>query len=316
MRNPYIKILAKAVLFVFAFILIDYLVGLAFKQLRGSAFKKNALSQELSCEYCVEKATPDIAIIGSSTANHHYIPSLMEDSLGMSVYNFGKDGCFFYFQNALINLMIDRYSPSYIIWEIGESSLSSAYNKHDEYQSVDLLYPWYSNAYAKEYIDKKDTFQKIRMLSSCYRNNSDLLMYLRLNNGNNNSTLQGYVPLYNTDDYPSMKSSVKGHYSIDPQKIDILNQTIRHCKAAGVTLVFSSSPRYYDSCVKSTDYYQALTDIATKNSIPFMDYYNLSPFCNDSTLFKDNDHMNNDGTVLYMSVFIPSLRKVLQENTK
>lgn len=314
MKNPYIKWLAKLLLFIFACVPIDYLVGLVFNQLRDSSFETNFLSQEFTCSYCVEKATPDVAIIGSSTANHHYIPSIMEDSLGLSVYNFGMDGCFFYFQNVLINLMLDRYSPSIIIWEIGESSLSNAFDNYKEYQSIKHLYPYYSKPIVKNFIDNKDEFQKIRMLSSCYRNNSDLLMYLRLCLGSSNSTSKGYLPLYNTKDYPSMKNFIKSSHFVVSKKIDVLNQTIKRCQEAGVTLVVTSSPRYFTNDVKSTDYYHALKDIISKNNIFFLDYYNSEPFCHDSTLFKDNAHMNNDGAVLYMSMFIPSLKQSLRDN--
>lgn len=312
-KKLYYRLFAKLVLFAAVFFLVDYSIGLAFHKLRDDLFEKNALSQEFACRYCIEEATPEIAIIGSSTASHHYIPSIIEDSLGVSVYNFGMDGCFFYFQNTLINCMLDRYSPSCIIWEIGESSLSSEYDKLLEYQNMNLLFPWYYNDYAKSFIDNKDAYQKTRMLCNSYRNNSDFFMYLRLCSGNNNSSLRGYIPINNTDDYPSLKCSMDGLYNIEPHKLNELIYTINRCQDMGVCLIITSSPRYYDGCVKSTEYYQLLKKIASNYDLPFIDFYNKEPFSSDSTLFKDNDHMNNDGANLYMSMFVPVLKEIIKD---
>lgn len=46
----------------------------------------------LRCEYIANKATDDIIILGSSSATHHYVLQIIEDSLGLSCYNCGEEG--------------------------------------------------------------------------------------------------------------------------------------------------------------------------------------------------------------------------------
>lgn len=319
MKNPYFKLLLKLLLFIVFVVLIDQIIGLGFNYIKDKAYEKNQFSNDLISRYCIEDAIPEIAIIGSSTANHHYIPQSMEDSLGLSVYNFGKDGSFLYYQCAMIDLMIERYTPKYIIWEVGESVLSSNYNDRYEYQNMNDLYLWYRNHYVKDIVDRKDRFQKIRMLSKSYINNSQLFTCLRLCFGRDNDVnlFKGYVPLnYSVNDqFPSkpIKNQYKD-YSMIPEKIDILNQTIGHCQKKGISIVFTSSPRYFYDYVKNTDYYQKIREIAIKNNIPYIDYYNVEPFCDDSTFFRDNAHLNSRGTELYMSMFIPELKQIIQAN--
>lgn len=312
MKNTYIKLFLKFVLFIAAFVVVDLFVGKGFSYLENKAFSKNELSYEQRQRYCIEKATPEIAIIGSSTASHHYISRQMEDSLKMSVFNFGRDGCFFYYQNALINLMLDRYSPKIIIWEIGETSLSS-YNIQKEYQAINDLYPWYKNLYIKNVIDKIDDWQRIRMLSNGFRNNSNILLYLRLCCGDYNESNNGYRPITKTTFNQYGRHKDLSQYTIIPEKVDCLLQTLARCEDNDVKVIITSSPRYFDNEVKTCDYYLLLKEIAKNNDIPFIDFYDAKPFSEDSTFFYDNYHLNNKGASLYMNEFIPVLQKELIE---
>jgi hypothetical protein len=313
MKNLYVLLLLKLLLFATFFVAIDNLIGKGFNILRERAFEKNELAHEFSWKYCIEKAEPDVAIFGSSTGSHHYIPKQMEDSLGMTVYNFANDGCFFLYQNIIINLMLDRYSPKVIVWEIGESCLSSIYDTHFEYQNMNLLYPYYNEPYVKKIVNEQDCFQPLRMMSCSYRENSKILSYMRLCVIDNNSTGKGYLPLEQKG-FANINQTDMSKYITVQRKVDLLEETIKRCKEYGVKLVLTSSPRYYDNSVKDTDPYIVLMKIANSYNVPFVDFYNSEPFNSDSTLFKDNSHMNHVGTELYMSLFIPELKKLLSMN--
>lgn len=301
----------KLLLFVVAFIIIDQLSNIIFEKLNDKAFEKNELSYDMGVRYCVEEATPDIAIIGSSTCNHHYIPKQIKDSLGLSVYNFGRDGSYLYYQNVLINLILDRYSPKVIIWEIGESCLSISHDKKSEYQNIKEFYQWYSRQYVKDIVDAKDNYQWVRMLSHGYRNNSDLYKYIRLCYKNDNQFDLGYVPLP-TNSFV-WGNDIKVEDGTDPQKLELLKATLQRAKNNNVLLIMTSSPRLFDDEIKEKKCYQDLRKLADDYQIDFLDYYNVSPFINDTTLFKDRVHLNHEGTEKYMEVFIPELKMVLKK---
>lgn len=313
MKKPYFIFFAKVLLFIIVAVFVDYAFGFIFRHFREKSFEKNPLSYELICDYCIKKATPDIAIIGSSTASHHYIPSILEDSLNVNVYNFGVDGGFFYFQNTLINLMVERWKPMCIIWEIGESSLSDDYDENREYQKIGDFYPWYNNVYVHDIVDRKDSYQSLRMLSNCYINNSKLLTYVRLCRGDYNHHEKGYYPLFTTNNPIKVEKKVE-NAEIVPYKEQLLEKTIKRCNDLGIKIIFTSSPRFYSDNIKTTNCYKRILAIADRNDIPFIDFYDSEPFCDEPTLFSDNDHMNDKGTSLYMTKFIPELKKVLIHN--
>lgn len=317
MKNPYILLLVKATIFVVSFVLLDFLIGFFFDKISNRAFEKNEFARELSHRYCIEVDTSDVVIFGASTANHHYITNQIADSLHTSVYNHGADGCFFLFNNTLMNIMLDRHQPKVIIWEIGESYLSSYYDVNKEYQNMHLLYPWYKSPYVKKMVDKQDCFQKYRMLSNAYKNNSKLLMYFRLCTGDFNQHMGGYLPIATdytlNDNYYDDTQLLYSNHKIVQEKVIILEQTINRCKELGVKLVMVSSPRYYSDYVKSRDYYIKLREIAFQNDIPFLDFYNAEPFNKEPTWFRERTHMNHIGAEEYMKVFIPALKEVLTQ---
>ena len=53
--------------------------------------------------YSLDSTNQEIIILGPSTANHHYIPKIIEDSLRLSCYNAGRDG-----SGLLYNLAVQR----------------------------------------------------------------------------------------------------------------------------------------------------------------------------------------------------------------
>ena len=57
-------------------------------------------------QYILNESKDDIIILGSSRVSHHYIPSILTDSLGMSCYNAGSEGMCIYYHYAMLAAMI------------------------------------------------------------------------------------------------------------------------------------------------------------------------------------------------------------------
>ena len=119
----------------------------------------------LKTPFTVEKMDADVVVIGSSKASHHYVPQMLEDSLGMTAYNCGQDGCFFLYQNCIINMILDRYMPKTIIWDIQPSSFVSK-DLSSEYQNIRYLSPYYpNNSWAKLHINSESTNMRFKHTS-------------------------------------------------------------------------------------------------------------------------------------------------------
>ena len=187
----------KTVVFIIVVVMVDIIIGKSFDVLGNQIYNKDP--KATPSDYMVKTLESDIIILGASTALCHYNPSIIEDSLKMSTYNCGSDGTPFLVQNSLLNLMLDRYQPKVVVWEIGETSMEI----EKETNHTGLLYPYYDKSkQVREIVDDVDCFQKYRMLSHTYRYNSKLLDELKnlmySHSGESRKELKGYLPLDTT----------------------------------------------------------------------------------------------------------------------
>ena len=311
--RKYRVLIIRLILFVVCFVIVDFFIGYVMSSLREKGIKKNPQAIALKEAYCIEGVKSDIVIIGSSSASHHYISKMLQDSLKMSVYNCAQDGSFFLSQNILINMMLERYSPKVILWEIGETALSNATNGNLDYQSIDAFYPYYDNVYVRKIVQSKDKYQTIRMLSHAYRYNSDLLTYCNLCFANRNDKNLGYVPIKVGTVFPS-KGNEDCVAKIDEAKVEMFTNTINKCRSCGTQVVLTSSPRFKEkSSLEVCDSYKYLCDMIHDFRIPYLNYYSCPPFDSDSTFFKDVNHMNEKGAEKYMQLFIPDFKRIIQQ---
>ena len=95
--------------------------------------------------------TADILILGSSRANHSFDCKVLEDSLGMSCYNAGRDG-----QNMAYDAMVffsymERHKPKMVILDIASAMLDASW--------FDNLKEMYEDEADEEvYSNKSNTF--------------------------------------------------------------------------------------------------------------------------------------------------------------
>lgn len=284
---------------------VDRSVGMAFVAMKDIGLEVNPESMWLKTPFVVEKVNTDVVIIGSSKASHHYVPSILSDSLGMSVYNGGQDGCFFLYQNCLINILMDRYHPKMIIWDIQPSSFYGD-NAAAEYQNFRYLSPYYlKNKWVTEYINSESAKMRFRMLSEMFAYNSKFLNYLFPLISNASPTHEGYLPLENEGYvYPSLLPEVakeSDEYVPMEDRLALLAQTIKRCKENRIRLCLFISPEY---SIKTDAYLLAVKDlqeVARIYGIDCHDYSSDSIFMNDSTLFKDASHLNDKGARVFMN---------------
>lgn len=100
------KIITTIIILLVMYFIVDRMGGMAIRW----AYNHSATDAKLKT--IVEKIEVEIVLMGSSKTEDHFIPQVFEDSLGMSTYNCGLVGCMdIYYQYALLNLMLERYTP-------------------------------------------------------------------------------------------------------------------------------------------------------------------------------------------------------------
>ena len=297
----------KVVLLVVILLGVDRLVGAAFVKMKDVGLATNPENMWLKTPFTVEKVDADVVVIGSSKASHHYVPQMLEDSLGMTAYNCGQDGCFFLYQNCVINMLLDRYKPKMIIWDIQPGSFTSHNEK--EYQNIRYLSPYYpQSVWTKRYIDSESKKMPLRMQSRMFAYNSKALNYLFPLVIGSSKTENGYIPLPNEGYiYPEKRRSEKTEMPCPPNEeyLSLLSATLKRCKDEGVVVQLFVSPEYnYESDV----YLAAVKDISYVSydkGIPCHNYHSLA--ANDSTLFKDASHLNDKGARLYTAKVVQDI---------
>lgn len=305
-KKGFVSFCVKAIILLALVVVVDKAVGFAFVKMKDYGLKTNPECMWLQTPYVVEKVDADVIIIGSSKATHHYIPAMIADSLGLSVYNCGQDGCFYLYQNCLINMVLDRYKPKKIIWDIQPGCLNSV-ERVQEYQNVRYLSPYYydGNAWVKKYIDSEDEWSSVKMQSRMFAYNSKLLnsMFPLVMSGS--TTEYGYIPLPSEGyEYPKLSADYvdKSKYESWPEKLELFGSTVERCKKEGVELLIIASPQFVHT---SKAYLSAVEDLQKVAKQYGCEVYDYADYYIDSPdMFKDAAHLNHKGASAFTELII------------
>lgn len=290
----------KVVLLVVILFGVDRLVGAAFVKMKDVGLATNPENMWLKTPFTVEKVDADVVVIGSSKASHHYVPQMLEDSLDMTVYNCGQDGCFFLYQNCIINMILDRYTPKMILWDIQPGSFVGE-DHSNEYQNIRYLSPYYpANPWAESYINSESPKMRYRMMSRMFAFNSKALNYVFPLVTHSSATENGYIPLATEGYlYPEMSKQAEMEGDVNRVYLDLLNETMKRCGENDVELRVCISPEFSQKSALTTTAAEEIGRVAMCNHISFTNAHSDEIFMQDATLFKDVSHMNDKGARMF-----------------
>ena len=290
----------KVVLLVVILFGVDRLVGAAFVKMKDVGLATNPENMWLKTPFTVEKVDADVVVIGSSKASHHYVPQMLEDSLGMTAYNCGQDGCFFLYQNCIINMILDRYTPKMILWDIQPGSFVGE-GHSNEYQNIRYLSPYYpANTWAESYINSESPKMRYRMMSRMFAYNSKALNYVFPLVTHSSATKNGYIPLATEGYlYPDMSKQTEKEGVVNRSYLDLLYKTMKRCREKGVELRMYISPEFSQKSALTTAAAEEIGSVAMNNNVSFTNAHSDECFMQDATLFKDASHLNDKGARMF-----------------
>ncbi|MEI6047762.1 MAG: hypothetical protein WCS03_02600 [Bacteroidota bacterium] len=293
----------KLILFSVILIILDYAVG---STLESLYFSKRSLSNENNkLNYSLNQANEDLLIFGSSTAYHGYIPKIFEDSLKMSCYNVGQNLMDIYFHYALLNSILQRYTPRIIILDLTAWDFVKS---NDDFEILSDLYPfYYSNVSVKEVVDLPGNCEKVKMLSKIYRYNSKMLFILKNNIIKSNEGEKGYIPLYArwTD---KIAIDTSGVFLTDAFKFSYLDKFIDNACDKGSKLIIIASPSF---CIFTKNQYLELEKYLDKKGVTFWNYRNDTTFINHQEYYYNVTHLNNSGAEKFTKIIASRLKSQL-----
>ena len=250
----------------------------------------------------------DIVFLGASRCQHHYVPGIIADSLGKSVYNAGfgnSDNIYSHY--IVLNHILDRYTPEMICLEV----MPSDYNLQDDpFVFISMFAPLFGKCKGADSVFRQaGTYWRYKV-SLLYRYNaraSSNLWGLIINREQRND--RGYTPLLPSSSFPDRIRLEEKDTGVDQQKIEYLHHFVDLCRQNGVKVVFVVSPKY--TRVDGT-HYDILKDFAEAQSIPFLDYHTPGLYLDHPEYFKDEGHLWDKGARLYSSVIAQDLKALFK----
>lgn len=296
---------ARCLLFAVLLYVMDFAIGSLlriyyFKQSSGLLYRTT---------YALDSTRAEVLIFGSSTANHQYIPSDFQKTLGLSTYNTGRDGNSIFYHYAVLKSVLRRYTPKIIILDFNERDFEKDQSSYDR---LSALLPYYgSNPDLRPIILLKSPYEKFKLISHIYPYNS-LLFTIAAGNARFNKDRDdikdqnGYVPLDKTWQSPIIDDTIQSKYTLDQTKISIFKSFIKDCQAAHIKLYIFISPPYVKFKYQDPSINLA-KDIAMQDHIPFIDYTNDPQFLAHREYYADAGHLNAVGASVYTGIVLDTI---------
>jgi len=304
----YMKKLIISILIIISGILIVDRIGAKIMWWVNQHTNENA---GLKIREMINHVEADVLLMGTSRCNRHYVPEIISDSVGMSVYNGGIDASDnIYAHYTLLNLILQRYKPKVICLEVSTNDFT---NPQDPFSTVSFFAPYFGIS------EQSDSIFHLAKLYWSYK-----LFHLYRFNAKATSNIaglfitpedvgkDGYVPTQKPQHFiTSRPERAEKVGETDKQKVKIIQLFINTCKRENITLVFTISPSYNTI---SSDHYNELKILAERNDIPLLDYHTKGLFLEHPEYYEDRVHLWDKGARLYSSIFARDIKYTLRIN--
>lgn len=295
--------LTTILVIVVSFVLVDMAFGLFMD--KALTRTKGGVTGNLV--YINTQLDDSVVVFGSSRANHHYVPGVLQDSLGVTVYNCGIDGNGILMAYCLLNNMIESGShPKLVIYDFFPRF--DLYENGDHLSPLSKIKPFFRIKGMKDIINDLAPDEYHKLWLSTYRYNSQFIQIISDALSPKQKAIKGYMPLdgtittdfVNDEEYDE---SVK----IDTLKAVYLKKFINLCERESIDLVFVTSPHYFHTY--DVKLYSELLEDYAGSEFRLIDFRNHSKFTGHKELFQDPSHMNRRGAGEFSRLLIDSLRK-------
>jgi len=275
---------------------------------------KNLEKEHCGLNYCLNAATADIIILGSSSARSNYVPQLIGDSINTrygtkySIYNTGntyQDYPYFYCE---MKSLIDRKVPKIVIIDLQPWTLAGSTNM----SALKYMRPYYSvNSNVKKVLDDNETFlHRVLMNFEMYKYNEEFFDLLTSFLHPTTKYPLGFWALDGEEkDYKIIPE--KDTRKVNPLSRQELEKTIQIAQNKGIELFICISPylRYID---RNSPAYKEIVNLCAQYNIPFFDYSNDLELVKGE-LFHDTMHLNKKGANIFSNKLTSQILKSLSK---
>lgn len=317
--------LTKVVVFIFIVVITDKGLGLILRKL----YFNQSLGQNSTLNHVFSNCNADVLIFGNSRAQHHYDTRIISNALKMSCYNAGQDGGHsIILPYAQIKVLTERYSPKIIILEFSPENVVHFTGIYD---GLYILLPYY-----KEYpeisslILLRGSYESIKLLSSIYPFNSNIINIIRFNtnyHAERKKDYDGYVPLKRVMSNDMVKPIIETETEkenrtqsfVEANLVKALENIIYLCKMKDISLFIITSPifhTHYDKRNPQSAASKLSLEIISRNQVKYLDFSFDTAFCGHFEWFSDRGHLNEVGSKVFSNMLIDSISKIIGTNTE
>lgn len=296
MRN----IIIKLIIFFSIIIFIDNVVGIVFNYLY-----KNAKGGYTERNYSImHRTNEDVLIFGSSRATHHYIPSIISDSIGLSCRNCGVDGMGIILEYGQLQVISERYMPSITVIDI---NAPFCIETNDNTKYLGYLKLESHNKKITEILKEINITERYKCISNMYVYNSQILkLFADYYSPKVLSVDNGYIPTSGVAN-KLPQTFYDYEFKVDSVKLKYIEKTITEFKDK-TKLIFVISPIV--AATQTPSVYKPLLSLCEKYDITLFDY-SASPISLIKEYWKDSVHLNEEGARIFTKQFASDIKKIL-----
>lgn len=295
------KYLRNIILFFAILVIIDFLFGKACQFMNDHSKGGGIKSRYYVCK----ESTEDVLIFGSSRAKHHYVPDIIEDSLGMTCYNTGEDGNGIILSYGFLRMITNRYQPKLIIYDVSGFDIY----EDDNTKYLDLMKPYYHEPGIDSIFWTVNPKSRLMMLSNLYRYNTTCLRVFGNFIHPMNTYPKGYLALNGVMDYEPDHKASKQNQKVDLVKLHYFQSFIILSELNHIKLVCCVSPSYKSK--RDETYYAPIVEMCKQYNIPFYTYLSDEKISTNKQYFQDATHMNDKGARLFTNLIIENIRVII-----
>ena len=240
---------------------------------------------------------PQVAVFGSSRALHHYVPSVIAKTTGMTCRNYGLGGQGIFYHYVLMRTLTARKMPRAIVYELTYDYDVATSDPARELAALRLLPP---SAVRDSMLRALDCWEAVRSLSRSYAYNTQplLIMADRVQH-KPTSDDRGYVAKHGQmEEGRAYSGRDFDTEHTDSMKLNCLQRML--AEYGGQTrLLVVVSPLYRTN---RPDVFAPIAELCSKWSVPFIDMSGDKRFSNSPELFEDPVHLNDTGARKFSAI--------------
>lgn len=256
----------------------------------------------IGAENALLRQVPDVLLLGSSHAKHHYDDSLLAARTGCAVRNAGADGTGVLYARAMLSLLPDSARLKTVVWEVSWFAGEPA-----TIHSLDYFYG--RSRLLDSLLTTNDWRASLKLRSMLYRNNG-LVGPLARSLISNDQVRWGFSPLDGSlGDLPVQQGESRTGVQASPWLAGQLEGLIADVRSRGAEIVFSQGPSLVQAFPPAVD--SVFRSVARTHGVPWISLTGADDArLRDPALFRDPTHLNRAGAAYVTDLLAERLSQV------